>query len=151
MEYQWKQGARINGMDAQRVGERLESIRQKSGVLTPKAVVLDASRKTSPLHKGFEWDDSKAAAIYREDRARTIMRCMVVTIRGADSQSTTVRAFVHVGNPAEYEDIHTVMSVPEKRGTLLALALSRMEALRVEFGNLEELAAVWSALDEVSA
>ena len=151
MLYEWKAGARINGMDPQRVGERLERIRQKHGVLTPTAIVEDARRKTSPLHNGFEWDDKRAAAIYREDRARAIMRCMVVTIQGSGQESTQVRAFVHVGNPLEYEDIQTVMRTQNKRDALLALALNRLEALRAEFGTLEELAAVWGALDEVAA
>jgi len=151
MLYQWKDGARINGMDPQKVGERLERIRQKNGVLTPRAVVLDAQRKTSPLHNGFEWDDKKAAAIYREERARAIMRVVVVTIQGTDTEPMQVRAFVHVGNPQEYEDIQTVMRTMDKRDALLAMALNRLEALRTEFGTLEELAAVWAALDTVAA
>lgn len=151
MVYEWKAGARTNGMDAQKVGERLEQIRQKHGVLTPSVIVADARLKASPLHKGFEWDDQKAAAIYREERARAIVRCVVVTLQGANTDPRQVRAFVHIGNPLEYEDIGAVMRDLDKREALLALALNRLNAVRAEYGTLEELAEVWSALDEVAA
>ena len=46
------------------------------GRLTPELVVRDARDRKSPLHKLFEWDDSKAAHAYRIEQARR-----VITIR----------------------------------------------------------------------
>ena len=149
-EYKWKDGARVTKLNAQKVGARLEKMRQKHGVLTPQAVVRDARKKTSPLHSAFEWDDAVAARGQRLDRARDIIRSVTVTITGVDEDDTKiVRAFLYTGDA--YEDLHTVLSTVEKRPALLTAALSELNAVRRRYAALSELAEVFAALDRAAA
>ena len=152
MEYSWKDGARKGGMDAQKVGERLEKLRRRDGVLTPGAVVMEAQKKSSPLHEGFEWDDMIAASLYREERARDITRSITVTVRGADAEPVVVRAFVHLQDAGdyEYEDIHTILTNPQKRDSLLKEALAMLRLQWSRYKMVQELSGVWAALDEVA-
>lgn len=65
---------------------------ENEGLITVDAV-LDAARdEDSPLHRHFEWDDSKAAENHRRWQARTLIaRCRITLESRPD---TLVRAFV---------------------------------------------------------
>lgn len=52
----------------------IEACRDKHGRILPKLVVEAARNPRSPLHKEFEWDDKKAAAYHRLDRAQELIR-----------------------------------------------------------------------------
>jgi hypothetical protein len=67
-------------------------LEENDGVLTVDAVLEAAQDETSPLHKHFTWDDSKAAQEYRRWQARSLIaKCRVVVESRPD---THVRAFV---------------------------------------------------------
>jgi hypothetical protein len=69
-----------------------ELIEENDGLLTVDAVLEAAADETNPLHKHFEWDDSKAANDYRRWQARALIaRCRIV-IESRDD--VAVRAFV---------------------------------------------------------
>ena len=52
-----------NAKKAEVIGEALEKIRNSHGDrLKPEDVVAAARPKSNPLHKHFEWDDSKIEA-----------------------------------------------------------------------------------------
>ena len=149
MVYEWTQGARKAGLDAQKVGERLSKIHEKHGLVTADLVVRDARRKASPLHGGFEWDDTAAADAYRLYQARNICNALVISHPTGEGDERMVRAFVHIEEG--YEDIHIVLSVAHKREALLAQALVELESSRNKYAHLSELAAVFAALDEAQA
>lgn len=149
MIYEWKQGARVGGLDAQKVGDRLQLISVQYGAITPTLVVKEAKKRTSPLHAGFEWDDRAAAVEYRLVQARSVIRSVVVQRDGSDGESRTVRAFVHIGEDSEYEEIDVVLSVAVKREALLLRAQLEMQMFQRKYEVLEELASVFSAIDEV--
>lgn len=50
-----------------------ELTRKASGNLTPSAVLAEARKKTSVLHRMFEWNDTKAAEKYRLFQARELI------------------------------------------------------------------------------
>lgn len=54
------------------VVQRIVSL-EKEGKLTPQEVERDARPKNSPLHRYFEWNDSKAGLLYRLDQARDLI------------------------------------------------------------------------------
>lgn len=60
---------------AQIIAERLQWLKNRDGRLTPRAVVADAQKRNSPLHRhgGFQWDIHKAAYRHWLDRARTLI------------------------------------------------------------------------------
>lgn len=75
-EFKWAAGSRLTEkkLPAQVAGDTLEALQQENGGrLTPR-VVVDAARPIeAPLHPVFEWDDPKAAELYREDQARHVL------------------------------------------------------------------------------
>jgi hypothetical protein len=73
----------------------LQAIYDQHGELTPQLVVREAKRPDHPLHKRFDWDDSKAARKWRLHQASSLIRSVNVVIeRGDDSPPIRVRAFV---------------------------------------------------------
>lgn len=155
MVYRWKEGSRLP-VSAQRAGEHLEKLQaEKQGRLTPVDVVRDARKKSSPLHPAFEWDDSKAAAIYREERARYILRSLVVVIATQEpdnrEEERPVRAFVNVERDSEsyYTPTVTALSDEELRRQVLEAALRELRAWEQKYKDLKELVAVFTAAEIV--
>ena len=151
MQYLWKDGARgVGKLDAQEVGDCLEKLRLRNGgVITAEVVLAEARKKRSPLHDGFEWDDTAAAHQYRLEQARSITRA-VITFIGEEQDDTPIRAFVTLGG-GDYESITTVLSVKSKRDALLGQALEEMRTFRRKYHHLKELATVFVAIEELTA
>jgi len=153
MVYKWKSRASIP-VDPQVAGETLEGLRvRNNGQLTPRAVVDEASAEDSPLHPAFEWDDDAAAAAYREDQARYLLRSITVTVQDQEAFETPVRAFVTVrqDDSAAYTSIGHAMSDQELRQQVLQRAWQELEAFRQRYHDFEELALVVSAIDRVES
>jgi len=73
--------------------------RRNGGVLKVDDVLEEARREDSILHKHFEWDDTKAAANYRKEQARSlIQRCKITLVEG---EPVSVRAFVSLPTDRE--------------------------------------------------
>lgn len=71
-------GSPFSSKDAKIIGPVLVELADRGGVTARD--VLDTGRSPqSPLHKYFEWNDEKAADIYRLEQARKIMRSIRVT------------------------------------------------------------------------
>ena len=64
----------------------------REGLLRPADVVEAARDPESPLHTHFEWDDTAAAAKWREEQARQLIRNIRIEV--GDSVPVSVRAFV---------------------------------------------------------
>jgi hypothetical protein len=52
---------------------RIKDLENARGQVTPRAVVTDAKRKNSPLHKLFDWNIKNAAEKWWDHRAREIL------------------------------------------------------------------------------
>ena len=61
-------------IDPQIAGEELERIRKRDGCVKTKIVVDEARPEKAPLHPEFEWNDSQAAELYRENQAMRLIR-----------------------------------------------------------------------------
>lgn len=73
--YEFRKGSRIN-LNAKKTYGELQIIKRNNvtNMLEPPEVVEYArNNPQSELHKGFEWDDSKAAEQYRLQQARQII------------------------------------------------------------------------------
>jgi len=151
MVYQWAAGTRSR-IDAQVAGDCLESLRQRlSGEIRPADVVNEARSNRSPIHDGFEWDDARAAQANRIDQAKYMLRHINVEIQPTDDQDPTfIRAFCSV-EPAEprYVSITDALKDPISRQELVAKALAEAFSWRRRYQQLDELARVFRALDEV--
>lgn len=78
-----------------------ELAEEAGGILTVDMVLEAAKAEVSPLHKHFEWSDSKAALEYRRWQARALIaRCRIVVESRGDVE---VRAFVSLPSDRKQE------------------------------------------------
>lgn len=139
---------------ASRIRDAVLSLAESNpdGVCEPRALVSAAKRKSHPCHAMFEWDDTAAAAAYRVDQARRIIRSVQVTFDGGDTKAP---AFVHVTIDKGSERVNgymptdKAMKAPDIKEQVLADALGQLRGLQNRYAGLRELAPVWSALDAV--
>jgi hypothetical protein len=126
---------------------------ENGGVLLPQQVVQAASDVQSPLHNYFEWDDTKAAARFRLDQARQLIR-VAVTFIGNDQQQIPTRVFVSLSgdrNAGGYRPTVAVLSDDAMRAQLLEDAYDDMMRFRRKYQELSELAAIFAEMQRVQA
>ena len=87
--YKWKRAPK-GAPDATVAGIYLASIKRKRRGLTPRVLVIESSKKESPLHSCFEWDNTKAAAEYRIVQAREILRFLIIAVEDQEVDSEPV-------------------------------------------------------------
>lgn len=151
--YRWAAGSHIKA-DAQAVGEELQRLQRDNGArLTPR-VVLEAARDgASPLHPCFEWDDMRAAEMYREDQARHIVRCVRVVTQSGE-QETLTRAFVNVVEVIDEEEQHgyvpmaRVLSDAELYRQVLERAAADLRSWEERYEQFADLAQIGRAARE---
>src|SRR6185437_1323639 len=70
-------GSRYSNKDAAKIGPALQTLSEE-GAVTPRDVVDAARSSNSPLHDYFEWNDKKAADLFRVEQARNMLRSIRV-------------------------------------------------------------------------
>ena len=152
VEYAKGQGFRLTGK-AQVLGQEIERLRRRRGHLTAQLVVDAASDPASRLHGEFEWDDTAAAAAYRLDQAAYLLRAIVIVREPQNGDPRIVRAFVHLQDDEAgpiYTSISVAMGDPAMREQVLRRAWQELEGWRRRYSEYDELAKVFSAIDEVA-
>ena len=132
----------------------LEKLARKAGgVLTPDTVLRAASSPRSPLHGYFTWDDTEAARAWRLHQARNLIASVRVQMIGPAAPQEPVRAWVSVftDEGRGYRALDAALADPVTREDLLSSALRELERVRRQYAQLEELSAVWAALDQTAA
>lgn len=129
--------------------EELEIIRHRNGnILRPRDVVEYARDKSTKLHSRFEWDDDVAAAEFRLEQARRIVRFTVVVL---PNHNKSTHAYVSLTsdrqNKDSYRHIADVMADPLARQHLISQALGEAEAWRKRHATLVELTKIFDAID----
>lgn len=138
-----------------RVFKELERIRKKSGgILHPEDVVKTARDEGNVLNKYFDWDDTTAAQKYRLFQARQLIRVSVKVLQRSD-KSTTIKAYVNLSDErhkeGSYRSTIDVMSDELMRERLLDQALRELLAFKKKYEELEELAEILRAIDDVAS
>jgi hypothetical protein len=156
VNYTWSEGSRFP-VQAQVAGEALEDIRERHGDGLKPAVVVEESRPdVAPLHCCFEWQDEKAAELYREDQARRVIRSVRVLhepMPDGEVRAPTI-AYVSVRLPESgpvYLTTARVLSDVDLRQQALENALALLRGVEARYAHLEELAEVFAALEKVEA
>lgn len=152
MVYQWKPNV-VVPVTAQIVGEELEKIRvAHNDRLTQEDVVTSAKSDESPLHPAFEWDDAKAGHRWRIEQASYLIRSITVMVESEDETKTPIRAFVNVERDADrsYTSTAHAMSDVELRAQVLARAMKELQAWRLRYNELAELARVFAEIDKAT-
>lgn len=118
------------------------------GYFTPEDVVNAARPKASPLHEYFEWNDSRAAELYRINQARKIIQCVVVRIEGSD-----VREFQNVFVKEENRRMYVHTNEARKSEALweqvLAQALEEIYAWKRRYQNLKQLSSIMTEITKI--
>ena len=139
--------------DAQKIGAHLEKLRLRNkGRLTPDIVVADAKRPRSPLHNLFEWNAKRAAIQHWLERARYIIRSVVVVMEDYED-APNVRALVRIREDGGnyYTSMTQAMSEADLRAQVLARALKELKDWQKRYRDLQEFAKVFDAISEVAA
>lgn len=146
--FAWKQGARFNA-DAQHVGEALTALHQDNGGALTARVVVDAARPIeSPLHACFEWDDLRAAELYRENQARQVLASIRVVSQehgGEQLSRVYVNVIEQVGDEMErrYVPLSRIATDADLYRQVLkraAMDLQAFEDRYKQFVSLREIA-----------
>ena len=140
--YGWKRDLRGS---AQAVGDHLQAMEGRHDGLTAEDVVADAKRKRSLLHAYFEWDDTAAAAEYRLEQARHLMRNVSIVIEGREDKEP-VRAFVRLASNTHYRSLSIVLGDDEMRDDFLAQAMRELRSWQRRYADYAELAEVFAAI-----
>ena len=149
-ECKWMTGFRCS-VKAEVAGEVMQRL-ESEGRLTPANLVDEARPEESPMHKAFEWDDAKAAEIYRRHQATQMIRAIVVresdVVKGG-SEAVRVKVFNQPEKGGAYESLRTILMDEEKSGSLLDKAKAELRTFRVKYSQLERLSRLMSEIDRV--
>ncbi|MBQ9527069.1 MAG: hypothetical protein IJR68_05605 [Fretibacterium sp.] len=148
MTYQWKIELPI---PAQEAGEYLEKLEERDGCITAQSLLEESRPENAPLHRCFEWDDAKAAELYRLKQARFIISNLTVEISETEIKP---RGFVSVSETREtgrFVSISRAMSTPEMKGQVLRNALDELLNFRKKYSGLQELAELFRLIDKLVA
>lgn len=129
----------------------LGELKSKSGNLKAEEVVEFAKDPKTALHKRFTWDDTKAAAKWRLEQARGIIRVYVIV--HAETQKKC-KAFISLSpdrGKAGYTDMETIMCSPRKREQMLQDALAELRILKTKYAHLTELSHLFAEIDKLTA
>jgi hypothetical protein len=132
--------------------EELRSLVSRKGILKPEDVVDKARDPLSAMHASFEWDDSRAAELYRIEQARGLLQVTVEVLAGnSDHPSRIFVSLTSDRTEGGYRSMATVLSDGELRARLLNDALEEMQRFEQRYRDLKELAAVFAAVRRVRA
>jgi hypothetical protein len=137
MEYAWKEGVRFKS-DPNVTGALLEKIRDEFGEVTPELVLNVAKDKNCSIHNDFQWDDEKAATLYRLDTARRIIRNLRVVSEG---EVTDEPVFVHVtvGDRKYYERTDLAVDTPDIWQNVMSEEKARLQACQKRIRSLKNV------------
>jgi len=119
----------------------LNALAGRSGKLTPEQVIEAAEDESSPLHGCFTWDDTEAAAKWRIEEARELIRSVHIEIT---VEERTVRSVAYVRDQTQPQAVAGYVST-------LKVRKQTPDVLRAEFAAvaalLERAAGIAHALD----
>ena len=136
------------------VGAEMEKIEARDGQVTSKSL-LDAGRpEGSALHSLFEWDDSKAAELYRLKQATDVITHIHIVIEEKPEQP--YRAFVNIQESSgqteqgRFINIRSAMENEETRRIVLNAAISEAKRFSQKYASYKELSEIFEAIDRGS-
>lgn len=166
VSHHWSRGSRVK-TDPVRGYQALRSIYETHHAITPEHVVEGARPEDAVLHDEFEWDDTEAGRLYRDDQARHLLRSAVVIYRRPDRSLTQpVRAFVKLVTSADdpaldevsedavqphvYLPIRHVMDEPTLRARQARQAFRELVTWRNRYRDIAAFAKVFDEIDALA-
>lgn len=156
-DYSWKYG---NRFDPNMVGAQFEAIEKRDGALTKTAIVDAARSEDNPMHEMFEWNDTVAGELYRENQASYYMRTLevhLVPVGNPNGKPVDMRAYVNVEpvNPkapeckGKFVNVFSAIENPDTYKIILDRAKNQLRIFREQYSNIKELEPVITAINQV--
>lgn len=141
-------------MASEQILNELETIRAThGGILRAEDVVSFAEDENTALHRCFQWDDSKAARLYRLNQARGIIRVAVNVLETSKGPVET-RAFVSLTPDRKegggYRAMADILSNQDLERRMIADALKELEVFRKKYQELSALKDLFIAIDALT-
>ena len=144
----------MNQTKTDKIKEELEAIAEGNGGILRGIDVIRFAQENqdSTLNSRFQWDDSKAGHQYRLQQARQLIRLHVTVV---SDDSPEVKVWVSLSGDRVQEDggyrrVESVMSNDLQRAALVREALKDANVWRTKWKDLEELRAIFAAIQEAS-
>jgi acetolactate synthase regulatory subunit len=129
---------------------------QKQKGLTAESLLDEARKKSSKLHKFFEWDNDKAGDKWRLQQARVLINEVQIIV-----ENKTRYAFENVSISVqnkgceeeyvrEYFPLADIMTDEQKRKQLIARALIEVNYWKERHSELTEFNDVFSSIDKAN-
>ena len=114
-------------------------------------MVLDAARDPeSPIHDGFEWDDTKAAEEFRLTQARLIIRSLRIEILTDEEEEPAEIQRIYWSTDDEesrYVNVKVLLEDDALYQQALERATRLLKGVRDRFNEIKELESIWAAID----
>lgn len=147
--YTWLAGSR-HKVDAETAGRVCEEL-ERDGGLTAERLVEVSRPEDAPLHKEFEWDDTKAAELYRHSQGRTLIRHLVTVETDENGEEYQERVIFHVQSENTYMTKEAIVRNQDALESLKQQAFREMVSFKTKYRRINELQPVFEAMDEVSS
>jgi len=144
LQYGWVQG-RSRSVPAEVVASVVSDIETREGTCPPERLVTEASKKGSPLHQLFTWNDTEAARLWRTHEARRVINSIEII----ESDGTAAPAFVSVmiaEGRRGYVSVISLATDEDLQEWALAEVRKTLNGWRRRYRHLTDL---WDAFDEV--
>lgn len=164
VKYEWRNGSNIK-LDPDVAGRELDRIAKRDQEVVPITLVDESQPDDAPLHTYFEWDDSEAARLHREDQAKRMIRALTVIYVRNDTEESLppVRAYVsviddpqfemygqakpNITTPRHYRPVAKVMSEHDLRDQYVRSAFDSLVSWRERYRDIETFAGIFERID----
>lgn len=156
--YRAKKNGVLTAEQVMRYGPRVQVLADKNGgQVTAADILADATKKKSPLHDFFDWDDTTAANQFRLSQARKMVQAIEIVYEDASGNRRNSRAFhsIPVSGPSRghrpenaYIPVSRMMEDEEIRAEVIDQYRRRISALRRELRKIEGMDEVCRVLEE---
>ena len=145
--------ARVNWEACHR---RMEELRKRlRRDITPRDVLKDAQSEASPFRSYFEWDNTKAAAKFHLQQARSLIQHLKVIYVDEGGHEVSVRKYLRVRleTPAEtvlrsgYVPRERVLRTSHLKAQIVEQAKVMLQSFRRRFVNFTEIEATFPHID----
>lgn len=135
-----EQGYKVTKQD---VIDELKKLEQRDGVLMVSSVVEAARVENSALHGYFDWDDDRAAELWRREQARNLINHVKVTLLGKERDGFhSVIVSIKGENVRGYVSAEKVATNEELRVQVIEAALKEIKNWQSKYRDLQELSGV---------
>ncbi len=150
-QYKWKSNSRVK-VKVNAAADEINRIIKARGYITPPILLAEAKKERNPLHSCFEWNDTVAANMYREQQAGYIIRSIETVIDVGEDESIRIRAFQSVVKEDDtvYVTVQQARQTPELWEQVVAKALLEIHNWRETYKNIKEFETIFDAIDQIA-